>query len=56
MNPAPPSATPRKRKKAPSRMSADQSREDNKAAFVRRLMEAGWSRKEASEEYDRETA
>lgn len=45
-----------KTKKAPSRMSFGQSRSDNKAAFVRRLMEAGWSRKEAAAEYDRATS
>lgn len=45
----------KKRKPARLRMSADQSLEDNRASFVRRLMEAGWSRKEASKEYDTAT-
>lgn len=45
-----------KRLKAPVAMHAGQSRSDNKAAFVRLLVRAGWSRKEASAEYERETS
>lgn len=31
----------------------DQSEEENKAAFVARLVAAGWDKQEAEEEYER---
>lgn len=45
-----------KPKKAPATLSFTQSRDDNRAAFIRRLVEAGWTRKDAAAEYDRTTA
>lgn len=35
------------------RMSFDQSEEENKKAFVDRLVKAGWDKKEAEEEWER---
>lgn len=35
-------------------LSFDQSREDNKAEFVERLMQAGWSREDAEQEYEQQ--
>lgn len=36
-------------------LTPEQTREDNKEEFVLRLIEAGWTRKEAEAEYDRAT-